>query len=276
MSIWPTSWRRDGPGDALKIATFNINDVNKRLPNLLAWLAAAEPDVVCLQELKAEQRAFPAEALRGAGYAAAWRGQRTWNGVAILARGIRDPVVTATELPGNPADTQARYLEAAVAGVIVASIYLPNGNPRPGPKFDYKLTWFERLIARAAALHEAGVPAVLAGDFNVAPTDRDIYPTTSWSEDALVHPDSRAAFRRLTQAGWCDALRVFHSETPTYTFWSYKRDRWRRGAGLRLDHLLLSPALAPRLRDAGVDHKVRGEPQASDHAPAWIVLDQEG
>ena len=243
---------------------------------MLVWLAAAEPDVVCLQELKAEERAFPADALRGAGYAAVWRGQRTWNGVAILARGTREPVVTATELPGETADAQARYIEAAVAGVIVASIYLPNGNPRPGPKFDYKLAWFERLIARAAVLREAGVPAVLAGDFNVAPTEADIYPTTSWTKDALVHPDSRAAFRRLTQAGWCDALRTLHPGTPMYTFWSYKRDRWRRDAGLRLDHLLLSPALAPRLRSAGVDREVRAEPQASDHAPAWIVLDQEG
>ncbi len=230
--------------------------------------------MVCLQELKAEQRAFPVDALRDAGYAAAWRGQRSWNGVAILARGTREPVVTAIDLPGDPTDTQARYIEAAVAGMIFASIYLPNGNPRPGPKFDYKLAWFERLIARAATLRDAGVPAVLAGDFNVAPTELDIYPTTSWSEDALVHPRSRAAFLRFKQAGWCDALRSVDPEDPMYTFWSYKRDRWRRDAGLRLDHLLLSPALAPRLQTAGVDREVRGEPQASDHAPAWIVLDQ--
>lgn len=232
--------------------------------------------MVCLQELKAEGCAFPVEAIRAAGYAAVWQGQRTWNGVAILARGAREPVVTATELPGDPADAQARYIEAAVAGVIIASIYLPNGNPRPGPKFDYKLAWFERLITRAAVLREAGVPVVLAGDFNVAPTDRDIYPTTSWAEDALVHPDSRSAFRRLTQAGWSDALRALHPEDPMYTFWSYKRDRWRRNAGLRLDHLLLSPAIASRLRSAGVDREVRDEFQASDHAPAWIILDQEG
>ena len=232
--------------------------------------------MVCLQELKAEGHAFPVEAISAAGYAAVWQGQRTWNGVAILARGAREPVVTATELPGNSADAQARYIEAAVAGVIIASIYLPNGNPRPGPKFDYKLAWFERLIDRAAALREAGVPAVLAGDFNVAPTDRDIYPTTSWAEDALVHPDSRSAFQRLMQAGWIDTLRTLNPDEPMYTFWSYKRDRWRRDAGLRLDHLLLSPALTPRLRAAGVDREVRDQPQASDHAPAWIVLDQEG
>ncbi len=263
----------DGGGARLKIATFNVNDINKRLANLLTWLASARPDVVCLQELKAEQRAFPVDALRRAGYAAVWQGQRSWNGVAILARGAHEPVVTATELPGDPSDAQARYIEAAVDGVLVASIYLPNGNPRPGPKFDYKLAWFERLLARAAVLREADVAAVLAGDLNVAPTAFDIYPTKSWSQDALVHPDSRAAFARLTGAGWCDALRALHPDAPMYTFWSYKRDRWRRDAGLRLDHLLLSPALAPRLRDAGVDRQVRAEIQASDHAPAWVVVD---
>ena len=264
----------DGEGAHLKIATYNINGVNKRLANLLDWLAEAAPDVVCLQELKAEQDAFPVEVLRAAGYAAVWKGQRSWNGVAVLSRGTAAPIVTATELPGDPSDKQARYIEAAVGGVIVASIYLPNGNPRPGPKFDYKLAWFERLVLRAAELIKAGVPVVFAGDFNVAPTDLDIYPTTSWEGDALVHPDSRAAFCRLTDKGWLDAHRSLQPEARCYTFWSYKRDRWRRDAGLRLDHLLLSPALAKGLRAAGVDRAIRGQPNASDHAPAWIDIER--
>lgn len=255
----------------MKIATFNINNVNRRLPNLLAWLAEAEPDVVCLQELKAEDRSFPEAAVRDAGYRAVWRGQRTWNGVAILAKGA-DPVLTRTELPGDPEDAQARYIEAAVRGVIVASIYLPNGNPQPGPKFDYKLAWFERLIAHAADLLAAKVPVVLAGDYNVVPTDRDIYPTTSWAKDALLQPESRAAFRRLLDQGWTDAIRALHPSEPMFTFCDYKRNRWARDAGLRLDHLLLSPDVASRLADTGVDRHVRGREGASDHAPAWVVL----
>jgi exodeoxyribonuclease-3 len=255
----------------MRIATFNINNVNRRLPNLLDWLRAARPDVVCLQELKATDLGFPQAAIRDAGYRAIWRGQRTWNGVAILARDA-EPVLTRDRLPGDPEDRQSRYLEAAVKGVLVASIYLPNGNPQPGPKFGYKLAWFERLIAHAAELHAAGVPAVLAGDYNVVPTDLDIYPTTSWAKDALLQPESRAAFQRLLDQGWTDAIRALHPAEPMYTFWDYKRDRWRRDAGLRLDHLLLSPPLARRLKAAGVDRAVRGQPGASDHAPAWIVL----
>jgi exodeoxyribonuclease-3 len=255
----------------MKLATFNINNVNRRLPNLLAWLAAAEPDVVCLQELKAADAEFPAAALRRAGYGAVWRGQRTWNGVAILARGA-EPVLVRDRLPGDPADAQARYVEAAVAGVLVASLYLPNGNPQPGPKFDYKLAWFERLIAHAGELCGARAPVVLAGDFNVVPTDRDIYPTKSWADDALLQPESRAAFRHLLAQGWTDAVRALHPEAPMYTFWDYKRNRWARDAGLRLDFLLLNPVTARRLKAAGVDKAVRGEEGASDHAPAWIVL----
>ena len=254
----------------MKIATFNINNVNKRLGNLLDWLAEAEPDIVCLQELKAEQAAFPSAALRAAGYQAAWVGQRSWNGVAILARG-REPLVTRLALPGID-DGQSRYLEAAVSGVLIASIYLPNGNPQPGPKFDGKLAWFERLAAHARGLLAAKVPAILAGDFNVVPTDLDIYPTTSWTTDALLQPQSRAAFHALVGQGWTDALRACHPETRLYTFWDYKRGRWGRDAGLRLDHLLLSPDLAGRLVDAGVDRDVRGREGASDHAPAWLVL----
>ena len=255
----------------MKIATFNINNVVRRLPNLLDWLAEALPDAVCLQELKAEDGRFPAAELERAGYGAVWCGQRTWNGVAILARDA-EPVPTRRDLPGDPADRQARYIEAAVNGVLIASLYLPTGNPQPGPKFDYKLAWFERLIAHAADLIAAGVPVVLAGDYNVVPTDRDIYPTKSWADDALLQPEPRAAFRRLLGQGWTDALRTLHPEAPLYTFWDYKRNRWPRDAGLRLDHLLLSPQLAPRLAEAGVDRAARGADGASDHAPAWIVI----
>lgn len=255
----------------MKITTFNINNVNRRLSNLLAWLGAAEPDVVCLQELKSTDAGFPEGAIEDAGYGAVWRGQRTWNGVAILAR-RRTPVLVRDELPGDPDDPQSRYIEAAVNGVLVACIYLPNGNPQPGPKFAYKLAWLERLIGHAAELHATGVPAVLAGDYNVVPTDQDIYPTKSWANDALLQPESRAAFRRLLDQGWTDAIRTLHPSAPMYTFWDYKRDRWRRDAGLRLDHLLLSPSLAGRLAAAGVDREVRGLEGASDHAPAWITL----
>jgi exodeoxyribonuclease-3 len=255
----------------MKIATFNINNVVRRLPNLLAWLGASAPDVVCLQELKTTDASFPQAAIRDAGYEAVWRGQRTWNGVAILARGRR-PVLVRDELPGDLEDTQSRYIEAAVGGVLVACIYLPNGNPQPGPKFDYKLAWFDRLNAHAAELHAAGVPAVLAGDYNVVPTDLDIYPTKSWAKDALLQPESRAAFARLLGQGWTDAIRTLHPSAPMYTFWDYKRNRWARDAGLRLDHLLLSPSLAQRLVGAGVDREVRGLPDASDHAPAWTVI----
>jgi exodeoxyribonuclease-3 len=255
----------------MKIATFNINGINKRWQPLLAWLGEAAPDVVCLQELKATDAAFPSAALRQAGYQAVWQGQPTWNGVAILARGA-EPVLTRRSLPGDPTDTQARYIEAAVQGVLVGCLYLPNGNPQPGPKFEYKMAWFERLIAHAASLREAEVPIVLAGDYNVVPTDADIYPSRSWAKNALVQPRPRQAFERLLSQGWTDALRAIHPTERIYTFWDYKFDRWPRDAGLRLDHLLLSPQLAPRLSGAGVDKFVRGEPGASDHAPAWITL----
>jgi exodeoxyribonuclease III len=255
----------------MKIATFNINNVNRRLPNLLRWLRAAKPDVVCLQELKSTDADFPHSAIDKAGYGAVWRGQKTWNGVAILARGA-EPVLIRSELPGDPKDVEARYIEAAVRGVIVTSIYLPNGNPQPGPKFDYKLEWFARLRRHAAKFIKQDLPVVLAGDYNVAPTPADIYPTKSWDKDALIQPKSRAAFNSLLAQGWCDAIRTQHPSKPMFTFWDYKRNRWPRDAGLRLDHLLLSPALAPRLLKAGVDRKLRAEEGASDHAPAWIVL----
>ena len=215
----------------MRIASFNINNVRKRLPNLLAWLRSAKPDVVCLQELKAADREFPADALRKAGYEAVWRGEKTWNGVAILARGAT-PVVTRTELPGDPDDTQGRYIEAAVNGVLIASLYAPNGNPQPGPKFDYKLAWFKRLIRHAASLNKAGIPVVLAGDYNVVPTAQDIYPTKSYDDDALLQPQSRAAYKRLLAQGWVDAVRALHPDAPMYTFWDYMRKRWERDAGL--------------------------------------------
>lgn len=255
----------------MKIATFNINGINKRLGNLLDWLKEAEPDVVCLQELKAEQKAFPANAISKVGYNAVWQGQRAWNGVAILSR-IGEPVLTRTSLPGDPNDTQARYIEAAVAGVLIASIYAPNGNPQPGPKFDYKLAWLERLRKHATNLRRSGAPIVLAGDFNVAPTDLDIYPSTSWDDDALIQPESRAAFRKLVGRSWIDALRHRHPNERIYTFWHYMRMRWERDAGLRLDYLLLSPNLKDHLVDAGVDRKFRGAEGTSDHAPTWVKL----
>jgi exodeoxyribonuclease-3 len=255
----------------MKIATFNINNVNRRLPNLLQWLKAARPDIACLQELKAAEAEFPVDALRKAGYRAVWCGQKTWNGVAILARG-KEPILTRTALPGDPGDTQSRYIEAAVDGVLVGCIYLPNGNPQPGPKFDYKLAWFKRLQGHARKLLREQMPVVLAGDYNVAPTELDIYPTTSWDDDALVQPASRAAYARLVKQGWTDALRTLHPDERIYTFWHYMRNRWQRNAGLRLDHILLSPILAERLQDAGVDRAMRGRADASDHAPVWVRL----
>lgn len=238
----------------------------------MAWLAKTKPDIVCLQELKAEQRAFPAHTLRSLGYSAVWQGERSWNGVAILARD-HDPVLTRSSLPGNPQDGQARYIEAAVNGSLIASIYLPNGNPQPGPKFNYKLAWFERLIAHASELMTAGVPVVLAGDYNVVPTAQDIYQTRSLDNNALVQPQSREAFARLLSQGWTDTLWRLHPDGPLWTFWDYERDRWTANKGMRLDQLLLSPTMCDRLVDGGVDRVVRGEENASDHAPAWIVLD---
>lgn len=256
----------------MKIATLNINNINKRLDNLMDWLAKAEPDVVSLQELKAEQRAFPADAPRTLGYEAVWQGERSWNGVAILARN-RTPVLTRTNLPGDLKDHQARYIEAAVQGVLITSIYLPNGNPQPGPKFNYKLAWFERLIAHASELLASGAPVVLAGDYNVVPTPQDIYPTRSLDNNALIQPKSRKAFARLLDQGWTDGLRTLQPEGPLWTFWDYKFERWPKDKGMRLDHLLLSPQAAEHLVDGGVDRWVRGEANASDHAPTWITLD---
>ena len=255
----------------MRIATFNINNVNRRLPNLLRWLAATAPNVVCLQERKCTDGDFPVDAIRKAGYHAVWKGERSWNGVAILAQ-KREPILIRDVLPGNTDDRQSRYIEAAVEGIAVASIYLPNGNPQPGPKFKYKLEWFDRLIDHAAGLLAQDAPAVLAGDYNVVPTDFDIYATRSFKDNALLQPAPRAAYAKLLAAGWTDALRTLHPDDPMFTFWSYLRNRWPRDAGLRLDHLLLSPSVAPRLKAAGVDRDIRGEAEASDHAPSWIEL----
>jgi exodeoxyribonuclease-3 len=256
----------------MKIATFNVNGINGRLAVLLRWLAQAEPDVVCLQELKAPQEKFPEAAIRDAGYCAVWRGQRSWNGVAILARDT-EPIETRRELPGDPDDSQSRYVEAAVGGVLIGCLYLPNGNPAPGPKLDYKLRWFERLTDHAEALVGLGVPVVLAGDYNVMPTELDVYKPERWVDDALFLPEVREAFHRLVAQGWTDALRTLHPDERIYTFWDYFRNAWGRNAGLRIDHLLLSPAIASRLVAAEVDRDVRGWEKASDHAPVWIELD---
>ena len=256
----------------MKIATFNVNGIRSRLPHLLQWLEREQPDIACLQELKAADAAFPVDAIGDAGYGAIWQGQTSWNGVAILARGMQ-PLESRRGLPGDASDTHSRYLEAAAHGVIVGCLYLPNGNPQPGPKFDYKLAWFERLIKHAAKLYKSGHPVVLAGDYNVVPTDEDIYNARSWRKDALLQPETRECYERLLSQGWTDALRALHPDERIYTFWDYFRDHWPRNAGLRIDHLLLSADLAPRLRAAGVDTWVRDLPKASDHAPTWVELD---
>ncbi|MFT4069874.1 exodeoxyribonuclease III [Paraburkholderia sp.] len=256
----------------LRIATFNINGIRSRLPALLQWLEREAPDIVCLQELKAVDSAFPVEPLRDAGYGAIWQGQSAWNGVAILAKG-EAPVERRRGLPGFEADTHSRYLEAEAGGLVIACLYLPNGNPQPGPKFDYKLAWFDHLIAHAAKLFRSGQPVVLAGDYNVVPTDEDIYNPRSWLKDALLQPQSRERYRKLLAQGWTDALRTHFGDERIYTFWDYFRRHWETNSGLRIDHLLLSADLAPRLRAAGVDRWVRGEPHASDHAPTWVELE---
>lgn len=257
----------------MKIATYNVNGINGRLPNLLRWLEEYQPDIACLQELKTADHKFPKAAMEQAGYSAIWAGENSYNGVAILARGAQ-PLEVRRSLPGNIDDRQSRYIEAAVNGIILGCLYLPNGNPQPGPKFDYKLAWFERLIQHAGELLKTGLPVVLAGDFNVVPTEKDIYPTNSYDDDALLQPESRQAYQRLLAQGWTDSLRKKHPKERIYTFWDYMRNRWPRGAGLRIDHLLLSPRLAKKLVAAGVDKEVRGWQGASDHAPVWIELKQ--
>lgn len=255
----------------MKIATYNVNGVNGRLEVLLRWLERASPDVVCLQELKAPDAKFPAKALEGAGYGAIWHGQKSWNGVAILARGY-DPLLTRRGLPGDPDDLHSRYIEGAIDGMVVGCLYLPNGNPYPGPKFDYKLAWFQRLQEYAAELLALEVPVVLAGDYNVMPTELDVYKPERWVNDALFRVEVRKAYRELVDQGWTDALRHLKPGQRIYTFWDYFRNAYGRDAGLRIDHFLLSPGVAQRLVEAGVDKDVRGWEHTSDHAPVWIEL----
>lgn len=256
----------------MKIATFNINGMNARLPALLRWLEETQPDVACLQELKTPHEKFPELEIRAAGYGVIWHGQKSWNGVAILAKG-QDPKEIGRGLPGDPEDEQSRFIEGEVNGIHVACLYLPNGNPAPGPKFDYKLRWFERLIIHAQGLIDSGKKVVLCGDYNVMPTDLDVYKPERWVDDALFRPESREAFHRLMAQGWTDSVRTMHPGATIYTYWDYFRNAFGRDAGIRIDHLLLSPALAPALKAAWVDREVRAREKPSDHAPTWIELD---
>jgi exodeoxyribonuclease-3 len=255
----------------MKIATYNVNGVNGRLPVLLRWLEETQPDVACLQELKAPEEKFPEQAIKDAGYHAIWHGQKSWNGVAILSRS-GDIKELRRGLDGDPEDLHSRYIEAFVDGIVVGCLYLPNGNPAPGPKFDYKLQWFERLTAHAAGLVNLDLPVVLCGDYNVMPTELDAYKPERWVEDALFRPETRAAFKTLVDQGWTDALRKFHPDEVIYTFWDYFRNAYGRNAGLRIDHFLLNTKLAPRLVAAGVDKQVRGWEKTSDHGPVWIEI----
>jgi exodeoxyribonuclease-3 len=255
----------------MKIASFNVNGIRSRLPRLLEWLDEGAPDVLCLQELKCDDDNFPIKEIAAAGYGAIWHGQKGFNGVAILAKG-RDPVERRRGLPGDPDDTHSRYIEGEVDDVVIGCLYLPNGNPQPGPKFDYKLAWMERLIAHGEELLAAERPTILTGDYNVIPTDEDTFSVRAMAHDALMQPESRAAFRRLLYQGWTDAIRARHPTGRLYTFWDYQAGAWARDAGFRIDHLLLSPQLADRLRDAGVDKAARGKEKARDHTPVWAVF----
>ena len=255
----------------MKIATYNVNGVNGRLPVLLRWLKEEKPDIVCLQELKAPQEKFPEQAINDAGYLAVWHGQKSWNGVAILSRKAEIQEI-GRALPGDEEDVQSRYLEAMVDGILICCLYLPNGNPSPGPKFDYKLKWFERLSERAKVLLDFKIPVILMGDFNVMPTELDVYKPERWTKDALFRPEVRDAFKSLVDQGWTDAIRELYPDEVIYTFWDYFRDAYGRNAGLRIDHFLLSPELKDRLKNAGVNKNVRGWEKSSDHAPVWIEL----
>jgi len=259
----------------MKIATYNVNGVNGRLSVLLRWLKQAQPDIVCLQELKAPQERFPLSDIEKLGYGAIWHGQKSWNGVAILARG-KTPKERRRVLPGDPNDEHSRYIEAEIDGLIVGCLYLPNGNPAPGPKFDYKLGWFKRLTKHAKELIGSGEPVALVGDYNVMPTDLDVYKPERWVDDALFRPEVRAAYAALVKQGWTDSIRTLHPDEVIYTFWDYFRNAFGRNAGIRIDHLLLSPSLAPSLRAAGVHTNVRAREKPSDHAPTWIELDWKG
>ena len=255
----------------MKIATYNVNGINGRLAVLLRWLEESKPDVVCLQELKCPQEKFPLTAIENAGYTAIWHGQKSWNGVAILAKNLEIREVTRA-LPGDDEDVQSRYLEAIINDIAICCLYLPNGNPAPGPKFDYKLEWFKRLTTRSAKLLKLGVPVMMIGDFNVMPTELDVYKPERWVNDALFRKETRAAFKKLLGQGWTDAVRHLHPDKVIYTFFDYFRNAYARNAGLRIDHFLLSPDLVPKLKKAEVDLYVRGWEKTSDHAPVWIEL----
>ena len=255
----------------MKIATYNVNSINARLPIVLRWLQETVPDVVCFQELKAVHENFPEQVLLEAGYQSIWHGQKSWNGVAILSR-IGLPREICRVLPGDPEDVHSRYIEAEINGITLGCLYLPNGNPAPGPKFDYKLSWLRRLLLHAQGLMDKGTPTVLTGDFNIIPTETDVYKPERWVNDALFRPESRQAFRDLAAQGWVDAIRKLYPDETIYTYWDYFRNAFGRNAGLRIDHFLLSPDVAPRLLEAGVDRQVRGWEKSSDHAPVWIRL----
>jgi exodeoxyribonuclease-3 len=259
------------PGRRLKVASYNINGITTRLEILLRWLAEFEPDIVCLQELKAPDERFPRKELADAGYSSIWHGQKSWNGVAILSR-VGDPVETRRGLPGDPDPSHSRYIEAAVCGILVGCLYLPNGNPCPGPKFDYKLAWMDRLHEHAQALLDSKVPAILIGDFNVIPANEDAYKPERWAKDALFSFEAKDKFRELVAQGWTDALRKKHPKERIYTFWHYWRNAFERDAGIRIDHALLSPNLASKLKAAGVDRTPRGWDKTSDHGPIWVEL----
>lgn len=255
----------------LKIASYNVNGINGRLPVLLKWLQEAKPDIVCLQELKAPNERFPVTAIRAAGYDAVWHGQKSWNGVAILSHSLPIQEI-GRSLPGDKNDIQSRYLEVVVGQMVIACLYCPNGNPYPGEKFEYKLKWYKRLSAHAKKLLAHDVPVLLAGDYNVMPTALDVYKPEKYIDDALFRKEVRAAYERLLKQGWTDAIRTLFPGETIYTFWDYLRHAWERNAGLRLDHFLLSPHLIDRLSRGGVDKHVRGWPKTSDHAPVWIEL----
>lgn len=257
---------------SLRIASYNINGINSRLAVLTRWLEEFAPDIVGLQELKCTDEAFPGEAIEALGYCAIWHGQKSWNGVALLSR-VGEPVETRRALPDDPNLDQSRYIEAAICGILVGNMYAPNGNPRPGPKFDYKLEWLDRLMEHARTLLDSGAPALLIGDYNIIPTDEDVYKPERWIKDALFAPEARAKYAALTGQGWTDAIRDSHPDERIYTFWHYWRNSFERDAGIRIDHALLSPPLAKRLKAAGVDRTPRGWEKTSDHAPIWVEVD---
>jgi exodeoxyribonuclease-3 len=256
----------------LRIASYNINGINSRLHVLTRWLEEYRPDVVGLQELKCTDEAFPREAIEALGYSAIWHGQRSWNGVALLSR-VGEPVETRRALPNDPNREQSRYIEAAICGILVGNIYAPNGNPRPGPKFDYKLEWLDRLKDHARDLLDEGVPTLLIGDYNVIPTELDVYKPERWAKDALFAPEARQKYAELVAQGWTDAIRHLYPEERIYTFWHYWRNSFQRDAGIRIDHALLSPSMARKLKAAGVDRTPRGWEKTSDHAPIWVELE---